>query len=195
MSNSSWSGNRPKSESDAQNRICEAALNCVKRQGIDKTTMSDIAREAGIARPTLYKYFKHKTDVIFTAIDKEAYAFALAVVKHAKKFTTIEDRIIETIMYVVKEFPKNKNLSLVLNGEMSDVLRARAFSDEATLIFSQMTAEPLIEICPSLANEGVEISEFMSRFSISMILFPGKYANNPKGLRALIKKRILPGLL
>ena len=78
---------------------------------------------------------------------------------------------------------------------MGEVLRARAFSDEATLVFSQMTAEPLIEIRPDLAEQGVEITEIMSRFSISMILFPGRYSTDLDGLRQLITKRILPGLI
>ena len=81
--------------------------------------MSDIAREAGIARPTLYKHFKGKTEVLFMAIDMVAYAFAESVVKHARDFDTIEDRVIETIVYVVEELPKDKNLSLVLNMMIS----------------------------------------------------------------------------
>jgi len=58
-----------------------------------------------------------------------------------------------------------------------------------------MTALPLIEIRPDLADQGVDISEIMARFAISMILFPGKYLNDHEGLRSLITMRILPGLI
>ena len=182
MSKLFWSGDRPQSEIEAKNRVCTAALSCLKRQGIEKTTMSDIAREAGIARPTLYKHFKNIGEVLYTAIDIEAYNFAESVVRHAQQFATFEERIVETIVYVVEELPKAKTL------------RDRAFSDEATLVFSEMTAVPLIEIRPDLVDQGVEISEIMSRFAISMILFPGKYSDDSDGLRALINRRILPGL-
>ena len=195
MSKLFWSGDRPKSEIEAKSRVCSAALACLKRQGIEKTTMSDIAKEAGIARPTLYKYFKNLEEVLSTAIDIEAYSFAEDVVKHAKKFATIEERIVETIIYVVEELPKDPNLSIIINDDRAKTLRDRAFSDEATLVFSEMTAVPLIEIRPELMDQGVEISEIMSRFAISMILFPGKYANDSEGLRALINRRILPGLI
>ncbi len=195
MSKSLWSGNRPKTDAEAKGRLCEAALDCVKRNGFDKTTMSDIAREAGVARPTLYKHFKSKTEIFFASIDSVAFTFAESVVDHAKKFATIEDRIIETIIFVVTELPKHQYLSLVLENECATVLRARAFSDDETLVFSQMTAGPLIEIRPDLADQGVEISEIMSRFSISVILFPGKYSSDHEGLRRLIRKRILPGLI
>ena len=195
MSKLFWSGDRPKSEIEAKSRVCTAALACLKRQGIEKTTMSDIAKEAGIARPTLYKYFKNIEEVLSTAIDIEAYNFAESVVKHAQQFATIEERIVETIIYVVEELPKDPNLSIIINDDRAKSLRDRAFSDEATLVFSEMTAVPLIEIRPDLMDQGVEISEVMSRFAISMILFPGKYANDYDGLRGLINRRILPGLI
>ena len=195
MSRSLWSGNRPKNESEAKIRVCKAALECLRRLGLEKTSMSDIAKEAGISRPTLYKYFTNKNDVLFTAIDMEAHLFAESVVNHARQFSTIEGRIVETIVYVVEELPKDQNLSIVLNHELAGALRDRAFTDEATLVFLDMAALPLIEIRPDLASQGVEIAEIMSRFAISMILFPGKYSTDYDGLRRLIKKRILPGLI
>ena len=102
--------------------------------------MSDIAREAGIARPTLYKHFKNIGEVLYTAIDIEAYNFAESVVRHAQQFATFEERIVETIVYVVEELPKDANLSIIINDERAKTLRDRAFSDEATLVFSEMTA-------------------------------------------------------
>jgi AcrR family transcriptional regulator len=195
LSNSLWSGNRPKSDTEAKSRVCKAALECLKRLGFEKTTMSEIAKETGISRPTLYKYFKNKNEVFFTAIDIEAHIFAESVVKHAKQFPTVEERIVETIIYVVEELPKDQNLAFVLNHELAGALRDRAFSDEATLIFLEMAAMPLIQIRPDLADQGVEITEIMSRFAISMILFPGKYSTDYGGLRTLIRKRILPSLI
>lgn len=156
--------------------------------------MSDIAREAGIARPTLYKHFKNKQEILFTGIDGVALNFADSVVRHAQRYDTLDDRIVETIVYVVQKLPEHPYLSLVLDNECSLALRDRAFSHDATRVFSEMTAAPLIEVRPDLADQGIEISEIMARFAISMILFPGKYASDQDGLRNLIKSRVLPGL-
>lgn len=194
MSKSLWSANRPKNEKEAKQRLCKAALDCIKRNGFDKTSMSDIAKEAGVARPTLYKYFKSKTEIFFAAIDSVALLFAESVVDHAKEFVTFDERVIETIIFVVTELPQHPYLSLVLNNECAAILRNRAFYDDATLIFSQLTAGPLIEVRPELKDQGIEITEVMSRFSIAMILFPGKYSSDIEGLRKLIKRRVLPGL-
>jgi AcrR family transcriptional regulator len=195
LSNSLWSGNRPKTELEAKTRLCQAALDCIKRLGFDKTSMSDIAQEAGISRPTLYKHYKNKLDIFFAGIDWVAFSFTQSVVKHASQFHSFEERVTETIIYVVSELPKHPYLCLVLNNECAAALKERAFSDEETRIFSEMTAAPLVELRPDLKDEGVEISELMSRFAISMILFPGKYSNDLNALRQLIEKRILPGLV
>ncbi len=110
MSNSLWSGNRPKTDDEARVRLCEAALECVRRIGFEKTTMSDIAKETGAARPTLYKHFKSKTDVLFAAIDSCTLAFAGEVVRHASRFATYEERVVEMILYVVTELPRHREL-------------------------------------------------------------------------------------
>ena len=194
MSQSIWSGNRPKTENEARQRLCEAALICVRNNGLGKTTMSDIAKQAGVARPTLYKHFKSKIEIFFAAIDDVAFNFAGQVLEHAREFATFDERVVEMVIFVITELPQHKNLSLVLNDECAVALRDRAFSGEATLIFLQMTAEPLLELRPALAEQATEITEIMSRFSLSMILFPGKYANDHDKLRALIQRRLLPGL-
>lgn len=188
-------GNQPVNSGDIKNRLCIAALDCIKRYGYEKTTMGDIAARAGIARPTLYKHFKSKQAILFAGIDREALAFALSVAEQARQFSTLEERIIETIVFVVKEMPRHPYLSLIFDQEMSATLRERAFSDEATAVFAQITSRPMIEICPSLANEEIEIAEIMSRFALSMMLFPGRYGKDMSGLRRLIRKRVIPGLV
>lgn len=188
-------GNPLASTTDTRSRLCIAALDCIKRHGYEKTTMGDIAAQAGIARPTLYKHFKSKQEILFAGIDRVALAFALSVAEHARQFSTLEERIIETIVIVVKEMPQHPYLSLVFDEQMPGALRERAFSDEATEVFARITSQPLVEICPSLADDEIEVSEIMSRFALSMMLFPGRYANDTDGLRQLIRQRVVPGLV
>lgn len=194
MNDSSWSANRPKALSAAKLDLCHATLECIKQLGFEKTTMSDIAKQAGVSRPTLYKHFANKLDIFFAAIDSVALSFTESVVEHARQFQSFEERVIETIVYVVTQLPEHPHLSLILDSECAAALKGRAFSDEASLIFTQMTALPLTEARPELAKESSDFTEFMARFALSMILFPGKYLNDENGLREMIKKRILPGL-
>jgi AcrR family transcriptional regulator len=42
--------------------LLEAAVRCIRREGSD-ASMEDIAAEAGVSKPILYRYFRHKGDL------------------------------------------------------------------------------------------------------------------------------------
>ena len=45
-------------------RVLDAALTCVARVGLAKTTLDDVAREAGCARATVYRCFSGKQQLL-----------------------------------------------------------------------------------------------------------------------------------
>jgi AcrR family transcriptional regulator len=51
-----------------QEQIITAALTCFRKYGLRKTTMADIADEASIRRPHLYRYFDSKEALIVSAL-------------------------------------------------------------------------------------------------------------------------------
>ncbi len=50
------------------NTISEAAIRIISRYGLRKTTMSDLAEEAGVSRQTLYNSYCNKDEVVRAAI-------------------------------------------------------------------------------------------------------------------------------
>ena len=56
--------------SETRNRLIDAAIRSFVRYGVRKTTMSDIAEEAGVSRQTLYSFFRSLDDVLATAITR-----------------------------------------------------------------------------------------------------------------------------
>src|SRR5512133_976841 len=59
-----------------QDQILTAAAEVIIRLGYDKTTMSDIAEEAGLSRRTLYLYFKGKEDLFEELLYREYMQYA-----------------------------------------------------------------------------------------------------------------------
>lgn len=49
-------------EDERLDQILDAAYACFTRHGVRRTTMDDIAREAGISRPGVYQYVRNKQD-------------------------------------------------------------------------------------------------------------------------------------
>lgn len=57
--------------------ILTAAYTCFTRHGVRRTTMDDIAREAGMSRPAVYQYVRNKEDV-FRRLTRRLLAQTLA---------------------------------------------------------------------------------------------------------------------
>jgi AcrR family transcriptional regulator len=55
---------------DMRNRILDATERLLARLGYQKTTMDDIAREAGIGKRTIYLHFPNKEEVALGSIDR-----------------------------------------------------------------------------------------------------------------------------
>lgn len=51
-----------------RNRILQAAVTCFARKGFERTTMADIAAEAGVSDTLAYRYFSGKEEIIDAAI-------------------------------------------------------------------------------------------------------------------------------
>jgi AcrR family transcriptional regulator len=56
---------------ERQEQILQAAAAVIIRQGYDKTTMNDIADEAGVSRGTVYLYFKGKEELLDVLLYRE----------------------------------------------------------------------------------------------------------------------------
>jgi AcrR family transcriptional regulator len=52
-----------------QEKICQAAAEAIVKYGIKNTTVSKVAEEAGIAKGTIYNYFKNKNELIASLFD------------------------------------------------------------------------------------------------------------------------------
>ena len=51
--------------------LLAAAATCVERDGVRRTTMSEIAATAGVAKATLYNHFRTKDDVLAALVDAQ----------------------------------------------------------------------------------------------------------------------------
>lgn len=59
-----------------RDRIISAALRCFSRLTTERATISDIARAANVSRPTIYKYFATKEEIIAEATASKTRAIS-----------------------------------------------------------------------------------------------------------------------
>ena len=77
-----------------QDRVLDGALACVARVGLGKTTLDDVAREAGCARATVYRCFPGKQALFAAVLERELDALGDRVVAAAAKADALADAIV-----------------------------------------------------------------------------------------------------
>jgi AcrR family transcriptional regulator len=60
---------------DTASRILDAAFECITEVGLSRTTVEDVARVAGLARQTIYRYFPSKDHLILALVLREEEKF------------------------------------------------------------------------------------------------------------------------
>src|SRR5947199_10684690 len=81
-----------------QDRILDGALACVARVGLGKTTLDDVAREAGCARATVYRGFAGKQGLFAAVLQREVDALGARAIDAAAGTDSLADAIVAVVL-------------------------------------------------------------------------------------------------
>ena len=82
-------------EEPVREQILRAARSCFLRFGTEKTSMSDVAKEANLSRGTVYRYFADRADLIEGVFGYESHLFHESMRKHLDSLHSLEEQIVE----------------------------------------------------------------------------------------------------
>ncbi len=91
---------------DRRERIIEVARGLIARYGFKKTTMSDIAQAAGVAKATLYHYFRSKEDILREIINIEGNLMRSRLLEVVEKDMRASEKLLsysETRMHYLRQ--------------------------------------------------------------------------------------------
>ncbi|QTA81381.1 Transcriptional regulator, TetR family [Desulfonema limicola] len=94
-------------------RILEAAVSVFAKQGFYQTTISQIAREAGVADGTIYLYFKNKDDILVQFFTYKAKQVFAGFRKEVDKAGNAIDKLRNLVHRHLEEFQKDRNMAVV----------------------------------------------------------------------------------
>ena len=142
-----------------EQRVIDAALRCIARWGIGKTTLDDVAREASCSRATIYRLFPGGKDAVFEAlVDAELGRFFDGLVEHLDAPGALDHRD--------GEFP---SLDIGL-GEMLRAPSQRAFGDRPCGIGAARD-RARVEAERAMLEHGLD-DHSQTRFEIRAVLRP-----------------------
>jgi AcrR family transcriptional regulator len=172
MLRESWRSDVPSSVDDARDRLIDAAEACFTRFGVAKTTLEDIATEAGVSRATVYRYFEGGRDeVILGVVLREGREFLAALGRRVQREETLGDAIVEGVLYTVAAVRKNQHLALLFAPEVAGHTTSIAGASTALYELTQDFLRPIFEQARAAGQlrDGI-IAEDAAEFVLRMIL-------------------------
>jgi AcrR family transcriptional regulator len=197
MGHHGWQGNPPGTEDEARRRIVEAATTCLDRAGLAKTSLSDVAAEAGVTRQTVYRYFPGLKDILRAVALAGVEEFAGRMERHLATFGTAAEAAVESVVFAVRTLPGEPRMGLLLQAGEADyftdgVVSPLAFSYGAQILRNLPVDWAGAGIATDEELQG--LAEVLMRLFLSFLQYPSTPPLTEDELRALVRRWIGPAL-
>jgi AcrR family transcriptional regulator len=179
-------------------RMVDAALACLARQGLGKTTVDDIAREAGFSRATLYRTFPGgKDDVIAAVVETEVARLFSSLAVVMGEATDLEDVLVAGMVESARRLSGHGALAYLLIHEPDVILPRLIFAEMDRILFTAGDfAAPFFARWLS-PDEASRAAEWAVRIVLTYLAdpAPGTDLSDPGDTRALVRAFVMPGIL
>jgi AcrR family transcriptional regulator len=177
-------------------RVLDSALACVARVGIAKTTLDDVAKEAGCARATVYRAFPGRQALTQAVLDREIAAVARRVFDAARDAETLAEAIEAVILTAAITFKTHAALGFIIEHEPELVAPQLSFDRGSALLTSAGTV-----VAPAFArflplDRAERLGEWVARITLSYLCNPIDHGHldEPAFVHQLVADFVLPGV-
>src|SRR5580693_1375231 len=179
-------------------RILEATYACVARWGLSKTTVEDAAREAGLSRATVYRYFPGGREELVDAVVSWQYLlFFGRLYEEVHGAASLEEVLERGLVFARRQVLEHEVLQKVLETEPDVLLPKLTVESNRTVgLISGFLVPYLHEhgLPEGLATH--EAADFLARMILSYISAPGRWnLSDPEQGRTLVRVELLPGVM
>ncbi len=182
-------------------RIFDAAQECFARYGFQKTSMEDIAREAGLSRRSVYRHFPDKAALFNEVAEARTRIFLDEIVRRTSGLSSLSAQI-EEVARLTNRFVREDPISTALRREDPDSLARMVSTGARELLAMAMEAiVPLIEAAIQRGEVRADLdvrraAEWITRMVFSLTATPSVTfdISDPEQTAAFIREFLLPGL-
>jgi AcrR family transcriptional regulator len=156
-------------------RILAGAADAVARHGLTKVDMRDISAASGVSRPTVYRYFPTRTDLLAQLAHHEGVRFQQRMLEAVAQAPSGADRVLVVLQHATQHVREHPALQRILETDPGFVLEGmrREFPNVKAAL-AKALATPLAET--EMVRRGVvtteQLIDWMVRFMVSAFLLP-----------------------
>lgn len=158
---------------DTRSRILSGAYRAVQVYGLSRFTMEDAAREAGLSRQTIYRYFGTKDDLVLALIYREEEAFLDGVRAAHMAHAHLGDAIEAAVLFCLRAADRHPLIGRLLRSEPEVLLPYLTTMGGGLISRGRAVLESLasdrVEVEPELLHRAADISV---RAIVSYIITP-----------------------
>jgi AcrR family transcriptional regulator len=103
--------------SDTADRILTAAASCVVDFGVDRVTLSEIARRAGVSRPTVYRRWPDTRSIVAALLTKRV----TSVMREAPLRGDDRESLVQQIITVADLLRRDELVMSVMHSELAPI--------------------------------------------------------------------------
>ena len=190
-----WSGAKPADDEEAIARILDAAKRRIDRQGRE-FGVSDVAKDVGVTRQTVYRYFPSTEALLFATSVSEVGPFLDALAEHVRGIRDPADAVVEGLAHTLEQLPHERYLGLLLTPGKASAFSAGVTSDMA-MSFGRSILERFNVDWSTVGMVDDDLDglvEFMLRMFQSLIIDPGRPPHEGEELRAFLRRWVAPAI-
>lgn len=185
-------------DDSTRQRILEATYACVARWGLSKTTVEDAARQAGLSRATIYRYFPGGRDELLSAVVSWQYLqFFSRLYEEVHGASSLEEVLERGLVFARRSLLEHEVLQKVLQTEPEVLLPQLTVEGARTVGMISGFLVPYLQ-AHGLAD-GVDVHEaadLLARMILSYISSPGHWdLSDPEQVAALVRTELLAGVV
>jgi AcrR family transcriptional regulator len=156
---------------DLADRILDAAQRLVFRTGARKLSLSDVAIRAGVSRPTIYRYFASKEDLIDALGKRERRRFKTAMDKAMSGVVGVArlEAAVDVVATFVEDQPPGRLLDLEPGFAHEQMTQALPMITEGLIVVLQQCAR---EHGVATAVPPGDLAAAIARTALSHYVFP-----------------------